>query len=132
MLLSVSLKTSEAFHIFALLAWILSFKKSYQNQIKIYFLGILKYLNINENREDVHVIFLSLAQERAWIFQRHMSCSIIYYENEVRNQGHDLGQTQKCGGVLCIYFQWIDTRRDCSFCWYWWIYWPSQFKLLFS
>jgi hypothetical protein len=67
MLLSVSLKTSEAFHIFALLAWILSFKKSYQNQIKVYFLGILKYLNINENREDVHVIFLSLA----WI------CNVI-------------------------------------------------------
>jgi hypothetical protein len=34
-----------------------------------------------------------------------MSCSIIYYENKVRNQGHDLGKTQKCGGALFIYFQ---------------------------
>jgi ABC-type amino acid transport system permease subunit len=40
MLLSVILTTSEAFHIFALLVWLLHFKRSYQNQIKIYFLGI--------------------------------------------------------------------------------------------
>jgi hypothetical protein len=42
MLLSVTLTTSEAFHIFSFLARIFRFRKSYQNQIKIYFPGILK------------------------------------------------------------------------------------------
>ena len=35
---------------------------------------------------------------------------------------------------LFIYFlfvQWVKVRGDCSFCWYWWICWPSLFNLSF-
>ena len=35
-----------------------------------------------------------------------------------------------CHVVLFLYVQWVEVRGDCSFCGYWWIYWPSLFKLL--
>ena len=31
------------------------------------------------------------------------------------------------GLILCS----VQTRGDCSFCWYWWNWWPSLFKLSF-
>ena len=34
-----------------------------------------------------------------------------------------------CSGIFTCYVQWVEVRGDCSFCWYWWDYWPSQFKL---
>jgi hypothetical protein len=30
-----------------------------------------------------------------------------------------------------FYGQWIEVRGGCSFCWYWWNYWLSLFKLSF-
>ena len=34
-----------------------------------------------------------------------------------------------CRGIFTFYVQWVEVRGDCSLCWYWWNYWPSQFKL---
>jgi len=34
-----------------------------------------------------------------------------------------------CRGLF--YGQWIEVRGGCSFCWYWWNYWLSLFKLSF-
>ena len=33
--------------------------------------------------------------------------------------------------LLYFYVQWFELRGDCSLCWYWWICWPSLFKLSF-
>ena len=31
-----------------------------------------------------------------------------------------------CRGIFTCYDQWVEVRGDCSLCWYWWNYWPSQ------
>jgi len=36
-----------------------------------------------------------------------------------------------CRGLFLFCVQWVKVRADCTFCWYWWNYWPSLFNFLF-
>ena len=34
--------------------------------------------------------------------------------------------------MVFFYVQWVEMRGGCSLCWYWWNYWPSLYKFLFT
>jgi hypothetical protein len=42
---------------------------------------------------------------------------------------HDLDFQHHMSWSFCV--QWVEVRGTRSFCWYWWNYWPSPFKLSF-
>ena len=94
------------------------------------------------DRPEMHVSWIAHGRRKSVLFSkgRFFVCHFIHHDmlTPVIHHSHyyylivpskDLDFQRHMS--WSFYGQWIEVRGGCSFCWYWWNYWLSLFKLSF-